>query len=297
MKKIIVYTILPDNENFEIISAYLWELEPAGIEEVDSGLRLYFDAEQDPGEETITAALEEIKASGQINDYQVMTQIIENRNWNEEWEKNISVIKVSDDLVIKPTFKEYTPVGNELILTIDPKMSFGTGEHQTTKLMLLALKKYIKGDEKILDAGTGSGILAIGAVKLGAASAIAFDNDDWCYDNGQENCRLNDVSDSVEIRTCELNDIAETDFDLILANIQTNILQKIAEGLSSRTKSNGLLLLSGILSHDVPSLAHQYMGLGFRPIDITYLDEWAMMALKKDYHRENVRLPDDETIE
>lgn len=297
MKKIIVYTILPDNENFEIISAYLWELEPAGIEEVDSGLRLYFDAEQDPGEETITAALEEIKASGQINDYQVMTQIIENRNWNEEWEKNISVIKVSDDLVIKPTFKEYTPVGNELILTIDPKMSFGTGEHQTTKLMLLALKKYIKGGEKILDAGTGSGILAIGAVKLGAASAIAFDNDDWCYDNGQENCRLNDVSDSVEIRTCELNDIAETDFDLILANIQTNILQKIAEGLSSRTKSNGLLLLSGILSHDVPSLAHQYMGLGFRPIDITYMDEWAMMALKKDYHRENVRLPDDETIE
>ncbi|MCK6613513.1 MAG: 50S ribosomal protein L11 methyltransferase [Ignavibacteriaceae bacterium] len=282
VKNITVYTILPDAENLEIISAYLWELEPAGIEEVDSGLRLYFDAEQDPGKESVEKALEELKTAGQLNDYQVMTQVFANRNWNEEWEKNISVIRVSDDMVIKPTFKEYTPEGNELILTIDPKMSFGTGEHQTTKLMLLALKKYIRGGEKILDAGTGSGILAIGAVKLGAASAIAFDNDDWCYDNGIENCRLNDVSDKVEIRTCELDDIPQTEFDLILANIQKNILAQIVEGLSSRTKTGGILLLSGLLGDDVEEVTGIYTQHGFTLLEVTEMQEWRMIALRRN---------------
>ncbi|QOJ28634.1 MAG: 50S ribosomal protein L11 methyltransferase [Ignavibacteriales bacterium] len=282
MKNITVYTILPDAENLEIISAYLWELEPAGIEEVDSGLRLYFDAEQDPGKESVEKALEELKTAGQLNDYQVMTQVFANRNWNEEWEKNISVIRVSDDMVIKPTFKEYTPEGNELILTIDPKMSFGTGEHQTTKLMLLALKKYIRGGEKVLDAGTGSGILAIGAVKLGAASAIAFDNDDWCYDNGIENCRLNDVSDKVEIRTCELDDIPQTEFDLILANIQKNILVQIADGLTSRIRPGGILLLSGLLGDDVEEVTDLYTRLGLTRLEVTELQEWRMIALRRN---------------
>ncbi|MBV6511347.1 MAG: Ribosomal protein L11 methyltransferase [Ignavibacteriaceae bacterium] len=282
VKNITVYTILPDAENLEIISAYLWELEPAGIEEVDSGLRLYFDAEQDPGKESVEKALEELKTAGQLNDYQVMTQVFANRNWNEEWEKNISVIRVSDDMVIKPTFKEYTPEGNELILTIDPKMSFGTGEHQTTKLMLLALKKYIRGGEKILDAGTGSGILAIGAVKLGAASAIAFDNDDWCYDNGIENCRLNDVSDKVEIRTCELDDIPQTEFDLILANIQKNILAQIADGLTSRIRPGGILLLSGLLGDDVEEVTDLYTRLGLTRLEVTEMQEWRMIALKRN---------------
>jgi len=282
VKNITVYTILPDAENLEIISAYLWELEPAGIEEVDSGLRLYFDAEQDPGKESVEKALEELKTAGQLNDYQVMTQVFANRNWNEEWEKNISVIRVSDDMVIKPTFKEYTPEGNELILTIDPKMSFGTGEHQTTKLMLLALKKYIRGGEKILDAGTGSGILAIGAVKLGAASAIAFDNDDWCYDNGIENCRLNDVSDKVEIRTCELDDIPHTEFDLILANIQKNILAQIADGLTSRIRPGGILLLSGLLGDDVEEVTDLYTRLGLTRLEVTEMQEWRMIALKRN---------------
>lgn len=282
VKNITVYTILPDAENLEIISAYLWELEPAGIEEVDSGLRLYFDAEQDPGKESVEKALEELKTAGQLNDYQVMTQVFANRNWNEEWEKNIAVIRVSDDMVIKPTFKEYTPEGNELILTIDPKMSFGTGEHQTTKLMLLALKKYIRGGEKILDAGTGSGILAIGAVKLGAASAIAFDNDDWCYDNGIENCRLNDVSDKVEIRTCELDDIPQTEFDLILANIQKNILAQIADGLTSRIRPGGILLLSGLLGDDVEEVTDLYTRLGLTRLEVTEMQEWRMIALKRN---------------
>lgn len=282
VKNITVYTILPDAENLEIISAYLWELEPAGIEEVDSGLRLYFDAEQDPGKESVEKALEELKTAGQLNDYQVMTQVFANRNWNEEWEKNISVIRVSDDMVIKPTFKEYTPEGNELILTIDPKMSFGTGEHQTTKLMLLALKKYIQGGEKVLDAGTGSGILAIGAVKLGAASAIAFDNDDWCYDNGIENCRLNDVSDKVEILTCELDDIPQTEFDLILANIQKNILAQIADGLTSRIRPGGILLLSGLLGDDVEEVTDLYTRFGLTRLEVTEMQEWRMIALKRN---------------
>lgn len=99
-------------------------------------------------------------------------------------------------------------------------MSFGTGDHQTTRICLMFIEMYLKSGMKVLDAGSGTAILGITAAKLGAESVIAFDIDDWCYDNGIENTQLNNVVDKVEIRKCELNDIKENDFDMIIANIQ-----------------------------------------------------------------------------
>ena len=100
---------------------------------------------------------------------------------------------------------------------------------------------------KVLDAGSGTAILGIAAAKLGAEKVIAFDFDEWCFENGIENTQLNDVTDKVEIRKCELKDIPEKDFDLIIANIQKNILLELAEGFRERLNQNGILILSGLL--------------------------------------------------
>ena len=166
-------------------------------------------------------------------------------------------------------------------MTLDPKMSFGTGDHQTTKICLSFIEKYIKPDSIILDAGSGTAILAIAAAKLGAQRVIAFDIDEWCYENGIENTQLNEVTDTVVVRRCELTDIKENDFDLIIANIQKNILLELAEGFKSRIKQGGLIILSGLLEMDKEPVVSSYEQSGFEELDFMQLDDWIGIVLKK----------------
>ncbi len=161
-------------------------------------------------------------------------------------------------------------------------MSFGTGDHQTTKICLSFLEKYVKPGMKILDAGSGTAILAIAAVKLGAEKVIAFDIDEWCFDNGIENIKLNNVADKVEIRKCELNDISENNFDLIIANIQKNILLDLADGFKQRLKSDGILILSGLLEMDREAVKEKYSSLRFNEIDFLQMDEWIGIVFKSE---------------
>lgn len=263
-----------------IVSELLWELEPLGIEDIlENKVKLYF-----PGEfeiSPLTSFLEKLVRDEIIESYTLTETVLENRNWNEEWEKTITVNKVSDRFVIKPSFREYIPEPREIVLTIDPKMSFGTGEHQTTRLMILALEKYCKTDDFVLDIGTGTGVLAIAAVKLGAKKAIAFDNDEWCYENGIENCQLNDASDRVEIRTSELQDIPETDFDIVIANIQRNPLLELADAIVGKAKSGGTILLSGLLREDEEIILQKYVPLGLEKIETAVMQEWISLAFKK----------------
>jgi ribosomal protein L11 methyltransferase len=159
-------------------------------------------------------------------------------------------------------------------------MSFGTGEHQTTKLVLQFLEKNVKNGIKVLDVGSGTGVLAIAAVKLGAESAIAIDNDEWCCENGRENCRLNSVDKAVDVRLGEIKDIAGNNFDLITANIQKNILLDIAEEIKNRLKPGGLLILSGLLYNDEADIVKKYSSLNFEMLEKKSLDEWMAVKLR-----------------
>ncbi len=209
-----------------------------------------------------------------INEYKIEENEFENKNWNEEWEKNLNIIKVTDKIVIKPSFKEYIRKENEIVLTIDPKMSFGTGEHQTTKLMLSLIEKYVKPGMKVLDVGSGTAVLAIASVKLGAEKAIAIDNDEICFENGIENCKQNNVGKKVEVKIGQLNDIEEDDFDLILANIQKNVILEIADDINKRLKRNGFVILSGLLVDDENDVDKKYTGTNFSFIEKKIMDEW-----------------------
>ena len=123
--------------------------------------------------------------------------------------------------------------------------------------------------------------MVLHAAKLGAERVIAFDIDEWCYDNGIENTQLNNVVDKVEIRKCELKDIQENNFDMIIANIQKNILLELVEGFASRIKQNGILILSGLLEMDREAIKEKYSSAGFTEIDYLKMDEWIGIVLKK----------------
>lgn len=266
--------------NAEILSSVLWELDFDGINEDVNCLKV-FTSREDITVNKIETVLNNLKDNNLLRDFSIQENYVQEKNWNEEWEKSREVVHVTDKIVIKPTFKEYHPKPEEIVLILDPKMSFGTGDHQTTKICLKFIEKYLKADSNVLDAGSGTAILAIAAAKLNAKKVIAFDIDEWSYENGIENTNLNKVSSQVEIRKCELNEIKENDFDLIIANIQKNILIELSDGFRFRIKANGVLILSGLLEMDREVIVSKYTSLGFEEIDYMKMDEWIGLVFKK----------------
>jgi ribosomal protein L11 methyltransferase len=272
------FIITAEPFNVEILSSILWQLNIDGVTEEVNCLKV-FAQDQSVTVQSIENELLHLKDNNLLREFTIQENFIVEKNWNEEWEKSREVVHVTDKLVIKPTFKEYKANTNEIVLTLDPKMSFGTGDHQTTKICLRFIEKYIQPGMKVLDAGSGTAILGIAAAKLGADNVIAFDTDEWCFDNGIENTQLNDVAGKVEIRNCELNEILENDFDFIVANIQKNILLDLADGFKRRIKNNGILILSGLLEMDKQAIEEKYSSIGFTEIDYLKMDEWIGLVL------------------
>lgn len=273
------FIITAEPFNVEILSSILWELNIDGINEEVNCLKV-FAQDKLVTVEAVENELLHLKENNLLREYSVQENFIVEKNWNEEWEKSREVVHVSDKLVIKPTFKDYRARPGEIVLTLDPKMSFGTGDHQTTKICLMFIEKYLQRGMEVLDAGSGTAILGIAAAKLGAEKVIAFDIDEWCLDNGIENVQLNNVINYVEIRKCELRDIPEKDFDLIIANIQKNILIELAEGFKLKINQNGILILSGLLEMDREEIIKKYSSLGFDEIDFLQMDEWIGLVFK-----------------
>lgn len=280
MKSYREFIITTEPFNAEILSSILWELNIDGINEEVNCLKVFAQHES-VTTDAIESELNLLKENKLLREFSVQENFIVEKNWNEEWEKSREVVYVTEKIVIKPTFKDYEPKSGEIVLTLDPKMSFGTGDHQTTKICLKFIEKYIKPGMKVLDAGSGTAILGIAAAKLDAGKVIAFDIDDWCYENGIENTQLNNVFDKVEIKKCELKDIEENNFNLIIANIQKNILLELAKGFKSRINSGGILILSGLLEMDKDAIVSKYSEVGFIEIDYLKMDDWIGIVFNK----------------
>jgi len=269
----------------EYITTKLWELEPEGVYENDikQSFDLYFPDK--PNLDKVIYLLNELKTQNFIAGFEYTLSELEEKNWNEEWEKNLRVIEISDKLVVKPSNKEYSPKDGQIVLIIDPKMSFGTGEHATTQMMLKLIEKYINPNDKVIDVGTGTGILAIAAIKLDANFAVAIDNDEWVYENILENLQNNSIENGkiqVLIGTSDI--VKDTDFDMIIANIQKNVLLEIAEDFKNKvkdTKNTSKVLLSGILREDENDIINHYKTFGFNHIETIYQDEWCAIVLNK----------------
>ncbi len=183
----------------------------------------------------------------QKNDLQFTRQIINEQNWNEQWEQSFEPIVVDQFCAIRASFhKPVAGVEHEIVIT--PKMSFGTGHHATTYMMLQAMQAIDFTGKTVTDFGTGTGILAILAEKMGAASVEAIDYDEWCIENGSENIETNNSS---RISLKKADDISATQsVDIILANINKNVILDNLSTMKQKLNPGGWLLLSGLLTAD-----------------------------------------------
>lgn len=201
-------------------------------------------------------------------------------NWNAEWEKNFEPVVVDDLLYIRAPFHEAnTTVKHEIVIM--PKMSFGTGHHQTTRLVCKAMFETDFKGKRILDMGCGTGILAILAKFLGANDILAIDIDEWSVENSVENCATNNCSDVV-VKKGDV-DLLENEqpFDIIIANINKNILKAHIPVYSSKLKVGGKLFLSGFFTTDMDELKAVAENQNLKFVSFKNENEWAMMLLEK----------------
>lgn len=206
---------------------------------------------------------------------------IEEKNWNEVWEQTIQPQRIGPYLV-KPTWSNETAKNAEILLEIDPKMAFGTGYHQTTRLMLKQFSVINFENKVVLDAGTGTGILAIASIKSGASKAVGFDVDPWSDVNARENSLINQVEERIDIRLGGAEVIKEMEyFDITLANINRNVILDFIPFLVKKTNSDGTILLTGLLERDELMIREKLMDESVDILDLQQEGEWILFQLRK----------------
>lgn len=226
-----------DQQQKEIFVALLTEQGYEGFEE-DAGSLKAFIPEKDFNELLLKEVLKNISFS---------TSIIQEKNWNEEWESNFQPVIVDDFCAVRAEFHQpIKEVLHEIIIT--PKMSFGTGHHPTTEMMIRMMREIDFINKKVLDFGTGTGVLAILAEKLGAAEIFAIDNDDWSIENANENSQKNN-STKIQIQKASVVP-ANKKFDVILANIIKSVIVVNLPSMAKTLKPQGIILLGGLLKDD-----------------------------------------------
>lgn len=205
---------------------------------------------------------------------------VEKQNWNELWEKSYEPINVEDQCLIRADFhKPEKTYPYEIIIT--PKMSFGTGHHQTTYLMVKAQLAIDHKNKRVMDAGCGTAILSIMASKLGAAEVEAFDIDEWSVINGKENIEVNRCA-GINLQQGKIDEVKlNGKFDIILANINKNVLLAEMQTYASYLEDGGLLLLSGFYTHDISDLLKEASRYNLKEINRDERETWASLLLQK----------------
>lgn len=270
---------LPENIKDEII--YLAnELGSTGCWEEENLIKCYFKKESwsEKQKEQLLNFIQNLY--GENAKVKISVKEIVDKDWNEIWEQTIEPIEVGEKLVIKPTWKKYHKT-EKIVIQIDPKMAFGTGHHETTRLMLRAIEKYLYPKCKVLDVGTGSGILSIAAIKLGADVAIGVDNDPWACENANENAEVNNVKDKFKVILGTIDDVNETNFDFVLANINKNAIVKMIPQFYEKLKDHGFLITSGYLDIDQGTIEEHLWMNNFEVIDVLKENEWIAIVSRK----------------
>ncbi|MBR1808443.1 MAG: 50S ribosomal protein L11 methyltransferase [Paludibacteraceae bacterium] len=205
----------------------------------------------------------------------VSTELCEDKDWNEEWEKNsFQPILIGNDCIIHAPFHRNIPVCKYDIL-INPKMAFGTGTHQTTSLILGELLQTDLQGKSLLDMGCGTAVLALLARKRGANPVTAIDIDNWCTENATENCTLNNISD-IEILLGDSRLLQGRHFDFILANINRNILLMDMPRYKEALNNRGRLIMSGFYTEDIAAIKEKAEELGLTMLYVKEKEKWAM---------------------
>lgn len=272
------FSVSPNNEiNADILSAMLGEIGFESFVSTDKGIDAYIQTSL-YDENNVKEVIENfpMEASISFTSNEVIAQ-----NWNEEWEKHyFQPIIIDQKCVIHSSFHKDIPQ-TEYDILIDPKMSFGTGHHETTSLMLTFLLEEELSNKSFLDMGCGTAVLAILASKKGANPITAIDIDEWATDNANENIRLNETN-NIKVLLGDASLLQnENNFDIIFANINRNILLNDMHNYVAKLNDNGHLFMSGFYKQDIPVIEEEANRLGLKLIDFKERNNWVAVKFAK----------------
>jgi ribosomal protein L11 methyltransferase len=213
------------------------------------------------------------------------TEEVIGHDWGEEWKKYFKPLRVSRNIVIKPTWERYAPVGRDIVIDIDPGMAFGTGQHPSTRMCLQAMEDILLKDRtvkgwRVLDVGTGTGILGISCAKLGAERVVCVDIDKKAAEIARENVVINYVEDRVKVINRDVTTIHET-FDLIIANLTAKILIKLRAHLLSLIENGGYLVVSGIIDQNRRDIESHFLAGEVSLLKDITEKEWVCYVFQK----------------
>lgn len=316
-------TVLATETSQEMVSHYMYEFGAAGVsvEESwssdkprDTSLGQWYDKPLNdirPGyaeikgyfaEETdmdaviaqLREALAGLPAFGyDAGEFTIAVTQVQDEDWADAWKQYFKPLKVTDRLTIKPTWETYEPREDEVVIELDPGMAFGTGTHPTTALCLQTLERTIRGGELVIDVGTGSGILAIGAIRLGAGRVLALDLDPVAVSSATENIRLNGLQEVVEVRQSDLLGIlqqpeeqkaataVQPPVDLVVANILAEIILLFIDDVWRVLKPGGYYIASGIYKNKEAQVATGLREAGFDIVEVSRQDDWVAFIAAK----------------
>jgi ribosomal protein L11 methyltransferase len=260
----------------EILIAELGELGFDTFQEQPSGFLAY--VEEDRMDYEGLKDLMERYAS--LTPLHYSMQKVARENWNRQWEENYPPIVIDDEVLIKTPFHQIDE-NYPVVLTVVPKMSFGTGHHATTSQMIRFLSRFRPEGLRVLDAGTGTGILAIMAEKTGARQVTGFDNDPWCIENSEENFTLNGCTRCRVVQASSVKELPGGEWDLILANINKNVILSETAAYAAALQPGGQLWVSGFYTEDVPDIEKSAGSKGFRKLESSVRDTWACLIFEK----------------
>jgi ribosomal protein L11 methyltransferase len=269
--------LVSDPEKQEMLIAFLGNYPFEAFQENENAVLAYVKASE--WDDELAHSLDGLLLPMSI-DFQ--SRLVEAQNWNTQWESHFEPVVIEPKICrIYAPFHAVVP-GYKNQIIIQPKMAFGTGHHATTRLMIKAMQEYNLVDKKILDAGTGTGILAIFAVKRGAQLVHATDIDAVAIENAAENEKLNHVH-QIHWHTGSLKDFQfpTDDFDIVVANIQLNVLKEEAAEIFRLTKQMGLIFLSGVLNKDQKELLDEYQRHGFELDRIFEENGWICAVMRR----------------
>jgi len=279
-----------NNESLkEVISSYLFDCGAYGVEEKGGELRASFHSSKanDIFRKSLSIYLKALKKDFSGFSYRVRVSEVKSTNWAEKWKKYFKPEKVSKNFVIKPSWEPYKALKGETVIEINPGMAFGTGLHPTTRMVLkgiemLVEKGKIETDKaSFLDVGTGTGILAIAAKKLGFRKVKAIDIDGEALKAAKENILLNSLNGEIELSFIDISKIVEN-YNLVAANITAGEIMEIWGEIDSKVKEGGFLILSGILKNQEEEFLNGILSDKLRLAQRFKQKEWSAFILKKE---------------